>query len=77
MERLAGGQMDKQAFFENRACRSCLFWLRNQAVFGWCRRRAPQPYLRTGRADADVWLWPQTAETQWCGEWEAGPEGQK
>jgi hypothetical protein len=52
-------------------CGNCRFWHEEQ-----CRRRAPihinalMPWYDTeDGADYEA-IWPETAENEWCGEWE-------
>jgi len=49
-------------------CDSCVFWCRNDkdSVLGECRKNPPAVVIYP---DADYGtLWPETLETDWCGE---------
>lgn len=44
-------------------CENCIYWAENKQ----CRRRSPSLIFNPdGQSGTD---WPQTEDTDWCGEW--------
>lgn len=60
----------------SKTCRTCRFWAAKfpNDWHSWCRRRAPFARLVVTTPDScggEVKpAWPQTRESDWCGEWE-------
>lgn len=65
-------------------CANCRFWgvTRGTVEGGDCRRRAPIIIAAHLKNDGDriedpdsalLAYWPNTGETEWCGEWERSP----
>ena len=57
-------------------CSTCRFWKQtgDTPVVGKCRKYAPRAVAMDPLSDTtnlDV-IWPRTAPTDWCGEWETG-----
>jgi hypothetical protein len=51
-------------------CQTCRFWLISKLRnTGECRRRAPQVVAHIYARDTQS-IFPTTAGTDWCGEWE-------
>ena len=56
---------------QERQCQTCRFWLVSRLrSTGECRRRAPQVVAQIRAPDMQS-IFPTTAGTDWCGEWEA------
>jgi hypothetical protein len=55
---------------QERQCQTCRFWLISRLrSTGECRRRAPQVVAHVNARDMQS-IFPTTAGTDWCGEWE-------
>jgi hypothetical protein len=58
-------------------CANCLYWVaeREGEEWGDCRRRAPLPNMADlippngTPSPSYVAIWPETEESDWCGEW--------
>ena len=50
------------------ACEHCNWWARNEpgGDVGECRKAAPLPYFRSGKAPGTAW--PLTTMEDWCAE---------
>jgi len=63
-------------------CETCRYWSGDAVSDGMCRRYAPRATVAAGENDDpdertfDRYpLWPRTLNTEWCGEWQAKPDG--
>jgi hypothetical protein len=59
-----------------RSCEFCRYWDAdgNLPAYGLCRRNAPAAGVVNpleGKSSMDA-VWPRTAQTDWCGEWNSG-----
>ena len=48
-------------------CEQCKFWDRTGSRFGNCRRYAPRAAMTR---EHHIVVWPQTQQTDWCGDFE-------
>jgi len=60
----------------NERCLNCRFWQALQAEHGICRRNSPVPrdleQALDGRSVVYRVSWPETHETDWCGDFQSG-----
>jgi hypothetical protein len=54
-------------------CSTCKYWSPRAEGPGTCRRHAPKPTIIPAPATQGglAMVWPNTAESEWCGEHEA------
>lgn len=55
-------------------CNNCKFWRKEAGASGSCHRYAPKSLGATWKGEKDKLAttaqWPQTQNTDWCGEWQ-------
>lgn len=57
--------MSKDAFaLDKPLCKSCRYWAAIVQPSGECHRYAPRPIENQFHT-----IWPDTFDTDWCGEW--------
>ncbi len=60
-----------------KTCETCHWWVNpadrtiDESHAAECRRRAPSPRAAVDGGEILAQLWPVTAKTDWCGEWES------
>lgn len=56
---------------KDKRCKRCLYWVipedKPEAIQGECRRHAPRP----AKPFDPLFIWPETNENDWCGEFKA------
>lgn len=59
---------------EAQFCNNCKFWKQEIEPYGLCRRHAPKSLGSVYKGEKDKLAttakWPQTQNTDWCGEWQ-------
>ena len=64
-------------------CENCKFWIEtggtDTGLVGECRRNSPAPIINENPVSSKFRyaLWPITADTQWCGDFENRPMATK